>query len=69
MYQLIDRPREVSQHQKAFDVLDAAYGTDEFSVEDAIIAIMTGLEINRAQATRAWNMLVDNVNVSDGYTI
>jgi hypothetical protein len=69
VFTLIERPRSKSSQQEAFDTLDTAFGTDEFKAEDAINAIEVGLEVSYAQAAGIWNQLVDNVNVSDSYTV
>jgi len=52
MYILTDSPHEPSIHlREAFDALDNAFGTNEFSGPDAIRAICRAMSIGTLEAT------------------
>ena len=65
MYILANEPSKDGTLSDAFDTLDNAHGTDEFSEEQAVSAIALGMTVDDLRAAQLFKNLVDRGFVSE----
>ena len=65
MYMLVDEPTGSGPTKQAFDAIDDAFGTDEFSEGQATTAIMNSLGCEASEAGNLFDQLRRNDCISE----
>jgi hypothetical protein len=65
MYILADKPKKSGTLSDAFDAIDEAFGTGEFSEDQAVSAIALGLSVPNERATQLLKDLVQQEFVTE----
>lgn len=65
MYILADEPEKGGALADVFDALDDAFGTDEFSEDQAVSAIALGLSVDDTRASQLFKNMNDRGFVSE----
>lgn len=66
MYILADKPQDSQRLQvEVFDAIDRVYGTEEFSKEQAINAIIVGTDVSQSLAESQFRSLEDGDYITE----